>query len=212
MFSWRGKSTGVVLCSTGILLSTAKEPSKAWCLRSSRTSLTGIWRWHCWGQLAYNTMANQCGQHRIATRWKGLLATSALGWRRCSKKNGTFPTMWRSQRRNLTPWQWGPCYWTFCGQKGAWKKRGELALTAHVSPGEVVHEWHGAGQIGMNFIQVQRWRCCWRSRKLSSHAWRKEWKGHRRVGRKAIIRDNSVRVISFTHVAPFRCISWFSIG
>ena len=73
-------------------------------------------------------MASQCGHHRIATRWKGLLANSCFGLKKVFKEEWNIPY-------NVKISEEKPYTMTVGG---------ELALTAHVSPGEVVHEWHGA--------------------------------------------------------------------
>ena len=51
---------------------------------------------------------------------------------------------------------------------------GELALTAHVSPMKLCMNGMEGGQIGMNFIQVPRRRCCLKNRRPSSYAQRRE--------------------------------------
>ena len=73
---------------------------------------------------------------------------------------------------------------------------GELALTAHVSPGEVVHEWHGAWATWDELHSSAEVRVLLEKSQALIKRMKEGMKGSSKVGRKAIIRDNSVRVSS----------------
>ena len=89
---------------------------------------------------------------------------------------------------------------------------GELALTAHVSHNEVVHEWHGAwanwdelhlsAEVKVSLEKSQALITRTRNERVIE-----KWAERPSLGTTPF-----ESAVSFTHVAPFRCISWFSIG
>ena len=91
---------------------------------------------------------------------------------------------------------------------------GELALTAHVSPGEVVHEWHGTWANWDELQSSAEVKVLLENFAGShqTHEGRNERVIEKWAERPSLGTSPFESAVSFTHVASFRCISWFSIG